>query len=134
MTKKLLFVTTILLVVAFVAVAAIYEYRTGYNIFNHVADLVTVYAVTDSTYRDQFFHEITHAVQFTGVPWLREHLASLLRELLSSVKVEVDLPTKSPIPSVSVKAMPGSARALLRFSATPHSNQKNSSKIRRNCA
>jgi coenzyme F420 biosynthesis associated uncharacterized protein len=36
------------------------------------------------------FHEITHAVQFTGVPWLREHLASLLRELLSSVKVEVD--------------------------------------------
>ena len=36
------------------------------------------------------FHEITHAVQFTGVPWLREYLASLLRELLSSVKVEVD--------------------------------------------
>ena len=36
------------------------------------------------------FHEITHAVQFTGVPWLREHLASMLRELLSSVKVEVD--------------------------------------------
>jgi coenzyme F420 biosynthesis associated uncharacterized protein len=36
------------------------------------------------------FHEITHAVQFTGVPWLREHVASMLRELLSSVKVEVD--------------------------------------------
>ena len=36
------------------------------------------------------FHEVTHAVQFTGVPWLREHLASLLRELLASVKVEVD--------------------------------------------
>jgi len=36
------------------------------------------------------FHEITHAVQFTGVPWLREHLASMLRELLSSVKLEVD--------------------------------------------
>jgi coenzyme F420 biosynthesis associated uncharacterized protein len=36
------------------------------------------------------FHEITHAVQFTGVPWLREHLALMLRELLSSVKVEVD--------------------------------------------
>jgi coenzyme F420 biosynthesis associated uncharacterized protein len=36
------------------------------------------------------FHEITHAVQFTGVPWLREHLAGLLRELLASVKVEVD--------------------------------------------
>ena len=36
------------------------------------------------------FHEITHAVQFTGVPWLREHLASMLRELLSSVTLEVD--------------------------------------------
>jgi coenzyme F420 biosynthesis associated uncharacterized protein len=36
------------------------------------------------------FHEITHAVQFSGVPWLREHLAGLLRELLASVKVEVD--------------------------------------------
>ena len=36
------------------------------------------------------FHEITHAVQFTGVPWLRDHLASLLRELLSSVKVEIE--------------------------------------------
>ena len=25
------------------------------------------------------FHEVTHAVQFTSVPWLREHLAGLLR-------------------------------------------------------
>jgi coenzyme F420 biosynthesis associated uncharacterized protein len=36
------------------------------------------------------FHEITHAVQFSGVPWLREHLAGLLRELLASIKVEID--------------------------------------------
>jgi coenzyme F420 biosynthesis associated uncharacterized protein len=36
------------------------------------------------------FHEITHAVQFSGVPWLRDHIAGLLRELLASVKVEVD--------------------------------------------
>jgi coenzyme F420 biosynthesis associated uncharacterized protein len=36
------------------------------------------------------FHEITHAVQFSGVPWLREHVAGLLRELLASIKVEVD--------------------------------------------
>jgi coenzyme F420 biosynthesis associated uncharacterized protein len=36
------------------------------------------------------FHEITHAVQFTGVPWLRGHLAAMLRELLSSVKVEIE--------------------------------------------
>ena len=36
------------------------------------------------------FHEITHAVQFSGVDWLREHVAGLLRELLASVTVEVD--------------------------------------------
>ena len=36
------------------------------------------------------FHELTHAVQFTGVPWLRDHLAGMLRELLASIKVQVD--------------------------------------------
>jgi coenzyme F420 biosynthesis associated uncharacterized protein len=36
------------------------------------------------------FHEVTHAVQFSAVPWLREHLAGLLRELLDSVDVQVD--------------------------------------------
>ena len=35
------------------------------------------------------FHEVTHAVQFTSVPWLREHLGGLLRELLESVDVSV---------------------------------------------
>src|SRR5206468_3708551 len=36
------------------------------------------------------FHEVTHAVQFTSVPWLRDHLAGLLRELLASVDLEFD--------------------------------------------
>ena len=36
-------------------------------------------------------HEVTHAVQFTGVPWLREHLASELRALLETIDVSVDL-------------------------------------------
>ncbi|MDQ1422185.1 MAG: hypothetical protein QOJ52_4147, partial [Acidimicrobiaceae bacterium] len=36
------------------------------------------------------FHEVTHAVQFTSVPWLREHLAGMLRELLESLDVKVD--------------------------------------------
>ena len=36
-------------------------------------------------------HEVTHAVQFTGVPWLREHLAGELRALLATVDVSVDL-------------------------------------------
>jgi len=36
-------------------------------------------------------HEVTHAVQFSGVPWLRSHLAGLLRELLDGMDVDVDL-------------------------------------------
>jgi coenzyme F420 biosynthesis associated uncharacterized protein len=36
-------------------------------------------------------HEMTHAVQFTSVPWLREHLGGLLRALLDSVDVKVNL-------------------------------------------
>jgi coenzyme F420 biosynthesis associated uncharacterized protein len=36
------------------------------------------------------FHEVTHAVQFTSVPWLREHLAGRLQALLETVDVKVD--------------------------------------------
>ncbi len=36
------------------------------------------------------FHEVTHAVQFAGVPWLRPYLAGLVRELLASLEVKVD--------------------------------------------
>jgi coenzyme F420 biosynthesis associated uncharacterized protein len=36
------------------------------------------------------FHEVTHAVQFAGVPWLREHIAGLLRTLLDSLDVKVE--------------------------------------------
>jgi uncharacterized protein (DUF2342 family) len=32
-------------------------------------------------------HEITHAVQFSGAPWLREHLAGMLQELLRGLQV-----------------------------------------------
>ncbi len=35
-------------------------------------------------------HEVTHALQFAGVPWLRPHLAGLVRELLAAVEVRVD--------------------------------------------
>ena len=31
-------------------------------------------------------HEITHAVQFSGAPWLREHLGGMLRELLEGLR------------------------------------------------
>ena len=46
------------------------------------------------------FHEVTHAVQFNGVPWLREHLAGMLRELLKSVQVKVDPAALLKLPSV----------------------------------
>ena len=53
------------------------------------------------------FHEVTHAVQFTSVPWLREHLAGLLRELLESVDVSVS-------PAAMLKGLDlGDLRALV---------------------
>jgi coenzyme F420 biosynthesis associated uncharacterized protein len=36
------------------------------------------------------FHEVTHAVQFTAVPWLRPHLASLVEELLGTLELKLD--------------------------------------------
>ncbi len=36
------------------------------------------------------FHEVTHAVQFTAVPWLRPHLAGLVEELLATLELKVD--------------------------------------------
>ncbi len=44
-------------------------------------------------------HEITHAVQFSGAPWLREHLAGLLRELIGGLQVTVSLGALLRIPS-----------------------------------
>ncbi len=32
-------------------------------------------------------HEITHAVQFGGAPWLREHVGGMLRELIDGLEV-----------------------------------------------
>ena len=53
---------------------------------------------------DQFMtwvtlHEVTHAVQFAGVPWLHPHVAGLVRELLRSAEVRLETPRKLRIPS-----------------------------------
>jgi uncharacterized protein (DUF2342 family) len=32
-------------------------------------------------------HEVTHAVQFAGAPWLREHLAGMVSELIDGLRV-----------------------------------------------
>jgi uncharacterized protein (DUF2342 family) len=39
-------------------------------------------------------HEITHAVQFGGAPWLRDHLGGMLKELIAGLRVKLD--GKSP--------------------------------------
>jgi coenzyme F420 biosynthesis associated uncharacterized protein len=44
-------------------------------------------------------HEVTHGVQFTGVPWLREHLAGMLGELLDGLDVKVDPAALLRLPS-----------------------------------
>jgi coenzyme F420 biosynthesis associated uncharacterized protein len=56
--------------------------------------------------RDEFtawvaIHEVTHAVQFGGAPWLREHLADLLRELIDGMQVSVGLGHALRIPDMS---------------------------------
>jgi coenzyme F420 biosynthesis associated uncharacterized protein len=35
-------------------------------------------------------HEVTHAVQFSGAPWLREHLDGMVRELVRGLTVAID--------------------------------------------
>jgi coenzyme F420 biosynthesis associated uncharacterized protein len=34
-------------------------------------------------------HEITHAVQFSGAPWLREYLGGMLKELIDALQVTI---------------------------------------------
>src|SRR5271170_7399942 len=35
-------------------------------------------------------HEITHAVQFSGAPWLREYLGGLLKEMIDGLQVSIN--------------------------------------------
>jgi coenzyme F420 biosynthesis associated uncharacterized protein len=44
-------------------------------------------------------HEVTHAVQFAGVPWLHAHVAGLVRELLAQAELRVDAQRKLRVPS-----------------------------------
>jgi coenzyme F420 biosynthesis associated uncharacterized protein len=55
-------------------------------------------------------HELTHVVQFTGVPWLRDRLGGLLREYLDSVDVQIKAGAAGGIPS-----MPNVSRLVERF-------------------
>ena len=44
-------------------------------------------APPDQLLRWVALHEMTHALQFGGVPWLRGHLAEMLRELLTALEM-----------------------------------------------
>jgi coenzyme F420 biosynthesis associated uncharacterized protein len=44
-------------------------------------------------------HEVTHAVQFAGVPWLHRHMAGLVRELLKSAELRIEAPRKLHLPT-----------------------------------
>jgi coenzyme F420 biosynthesis associated uncharacterized protein len=79
-------------------------------------------------------HEVTHALQFSGVPWLRDHLAGLLREMLASLEVSVDpsrllrLPSREDLRAlvdtvaqgglVELVTTPGQRETLDRIQAT----------------
>jgi coenzyme F420 biosynthesis associated uncharacterized protein len=44
-------------------------------------------------------HEVTHAVQFAGVPWLHGHVAGLIKELLKSAELRIEGPRKLRMPT-----------------------------------
>jgi coenzyme F420 biosynthesis associated uncharacterized protein len=57
-------------------------------------------------------HEVTHAVQFGGVPWLQDHLAGLIRELLDSAEGRMVARRRLHLPSRAALARVG--RAVLK--------------------
>jgi coenzyme F420 biosynthesis associated uncharacterized protein len=55
-------------------------------------------------------HEVTHVLQFGGVPWLREHLGGLLRSYLATVDVRIDRGSAGGLPR-----LPDLQRIVERF-------------------
>src|SRR5215211_1618154 len=55
-------------------------------------------------------HEVTHAFQFAGVPWLRAHLGGLLERYLATVEVRVQRGAAGGLPS-----LPDPARLVEAF-------------------
>jgi coenzyme F420 biosynthesis associated uncharacterized protein len=45
-------------------------------------------------------HEVTHAVQFAGVPWLHPHVSGLVKQLLQQAEVRIDAPRKLRMPTL----------------------------------
>ena len=55
-------------------------------------------------------HELVHALQFGGVPWLRDHLGALLGEYLDTLDVKITSGPGGPTPS-----LPNPADLVARF-------------------
>jgi coenzyme F420 biosynthesis associated uncharacterized protein len=56
-------------------------------------------------------HEVTHAVQFSSVPWLQPHMAGLVSELLRSMELRLEGPRRLRMPSVAeIKRVAGAVR------------------------
>src|SRR3954463_8037933 len=55
-------------------------------------------------------HELTHVLQFSGVPWLRDHLGSLMRSYLATVEVRIERGSAGGLPS-----LPNPARLIESF-------------------
>ena len=56
-------------------------------------------------------HEVTHAVQFSGVPWLQGHVAGLVRELLGKAELRMDRERKLRLPTgAEIRHVLGSLR------------------------
>jgi len=45
-------------------------------------------------------HELTHVFQFQGVPWLRDHLSSMIRTYLKAVEVRIEHGAAGGLPSL----------------------------------
>jgi coenzyme F420 biosynthesis associated uncharacterized protein len=54
----------------------------------------------DQLVRWVMVHEVTHAVQFTAVPWLRAHLGDMMQELLDASRPTTDLGSLLQVPSL----------------------------------
>ncbi|HEX8064911.1 MAG TPA: zinc-dependent metalloprotease [Thermoleophilaceae bacterium] len=53
----------------------------------------------DSFLRWIVLHELTHVLQFSGVPWLRDHLSELMRDYMKTVEVRIERGAAGGLPS-----------------------------------
>ena len=73
-------------------------------------------APTDQLLRWVALHEMTHALQFGGVPWLRPHLKEMLGELLGALEFNPRSLSVCPMSQISRSSSSGCARTAWRRS------------------